>query len=84
MLVRIAGSSPWEVTRGARVHRTVRPFETGRSAFLIEGVPLARCPNCGESYFTAATLKEIERIRKHWRKVIVQKRVLVAKFNGAA
>ncbi len=70
--------------RGARIRRTVRTFGTGRSAFLIEGVPLVRCPNCGESYFTAATLKEIERIRKHWRKVTVEKRVPVAKFKGAA
>jgi len=51
---------------------------------LIEGVPLVRCPNCGESYFTADTLKEIERIRKQWRKVTVEKRVLVATFKGAA
>jgi hypothetical protein len=51
---------------------------------LIEGVPVVRCPNCGESYFTAATLQEIEQIRKHWRKVTVEKRVLVAKFTGGA
>ncbi len=70
--------------RGARVRRTVHPLGTGRSTFLIEGVPLVRCPNCGESYFTAATLEEIERIRKHWRKVTVAKRVPVAKFEGTA
>jgi len=70
--------------RGARVRRSTRTFGSGRSAFLIEGVPLVRCPNCGESYFTAETLKEIERIRKHWRKVTVAKRVQVAKFKGAA
>ena len=70
--------------RGARVRRTTRTFGSGRSAFLIEGVPLVRCPNCGESYFTADTLKEIERIRKHWRKVAVAKQVPVAKFAGAA
>ena len=48
--------------QGARVRRTTRTFGSGRSAFLIEGVPLVRCPNCGESYFTADTLKEIERV----------------------
>ena len=32
----------------------------------------------------AATLKEIERIRRHWRKVAVAKRIPVAKFRGAA
>ena len=70
--------------RGARVRRTTRTFGSGRSAFLIEGVPLVRCPNCGESYCTAATLQEIERIRRHWRKLAVAKRVPVAKFRGAA
>lgn len=70
--------------QGARVRRTTRTFGSGRSAFLIEGVPLVRCSNCGESYFTADTLQQIERIRKHWRKVSVEKRVPVAKFKGAA
>jgi len=70
--------------QGARVRRITRTFGSDRSAFLIEGVPLVRCPNCGESYFTADTLKEIERIRKRWRKVTVAKRVPVAKFKGAA
>ena len=70
--------------QGARVRITTRTVGSGRSAFLIEGVPLIRCPNCGESYFTADTLREIERIRKAWRKVTVAKRVPVAKFKGAA
>ena len=69
---------------GARVRRTVRTFATGCSVFLIEGIPFVRCCNCGESYFAAATLKEIEGIRKHRRKVTVEKRVPVAKFEGAA
>ena len=70
--------------QGARVRTTTRSFGSGRSRFLIEGVPLVRCPNCGESYLTAETLKEIERIRKQWRKLAVEKRVRVAKFKGAA
>lgn len=69
---------------GARVRRVTRTCGSGRSAFLIEGVPMVRCTNCGESYFTAETLREIERIRKQRRKVAVAKRVLVAKFQGAA
>jgi hypothetical protein len=46
--------------------------------------PRVRCPHCGESYLTAATLKEIDHIRKRWRKLAVEKRVAVAKFKGAA
>jgi len=70
--------------QGARVRRTTRSFGSGRSQFLIEGVPLIRCPWCGESYLTAATLKAIEHIRKQWRKLAVEKRVPVAPFKGAA
>jgi len=70
--------------KSGRVSKTTRTFGSGRPAFLIEGVPVVRCFNCGESYFTAATLKELERIRKDWRKLAVAKRVPVAKFKGAA
>jgi YgiT-type zinc finger domain-containing protein len=70
--------------QGVRVRPTTRSFGTGRSRFLIEGVPVVRCPHCGESYLTAATLKRIEHIRKQWRKLAVAKRVPIARFKGAA
>lgn len=70
--------------QGARVRRLTRSFSTGRSAFLIEGVPTVFCPNCGECYLTAETLKEIERIRLHWRQLSVDQAVPIAKFEGAA
>ena len=70
--------------RGARVRRMTKTFGRGRSMFLIEGVPVVCCPHCGESYYTAATLEEIDRIQKHRREVTVAKRVPVAKFRGAA
>jgi len=70
--------------KAARVRRVIRSFGRGRSAFLIERVPVVSCPSCGESYMTAETLKEIERIRVHWRELSVDKKVPVAKFGGAA
>jgi len=69
---------------GAKVRLTTRSFGRGRSVFLIEGVPVVNCPSCGESYLTAETLKEIGRIRMHWRQLSVDKKVPVAKFGGAA
>lgn len=51
---------------------------------MIESVPVVTCPTCGESYLTAETLKEIERIRMHWRELSVDKKVPVTKFGGAA
>ncbi|MBN1421706.1 MAG: type II toxin-antitoxin system MqsA family antitoxin [Planctomycetes bacterium] len=70
--------------RKARIGRVTRSFGRGRSAFLIQGVPVVHCPSCGESYLTAETLKEIERIRMHWRQLSVDKKIPVAKFGGAA
>ena len=70
--------------KGARLRRVTRSCGRGRSTFLIENVPLVTCPSCGESYLTADTLKEIERIRMHWRQLTVVKRIPLAKFGGAA
>ena len=70
--------------KGARIRRVTRTCQHGRSSFLIEGVPSVICASCGQSYLTAETLKEIERIRMHWRQLTVDKKVPVAKFAGAA
>jgi len=69
---------------GIRVRRVTQAVGQGRSAFLIENVPVISCPSCGESYMTASTLHEIERIRQHWRELAVEKTVQVAKFKKAA
>ena len=70
--------------KGAKVRRGTRSFGRGWSAFLIEGVPVVKCPSCGESYLTAETLKELERIRIHWRQLSVNKKIPVATFGGVA
>ncbi len=67
--------------KGARLRRITRSCGRGRSTFLIERVPVVHCPSCGESYLTAETLKEIERIRLHWRQLTVEKKVPVAQFG---
>ncbi|MBI4606333.1 MAG: YgiT-type zinc finger protein [Planctomycetes bacterium] len=67
----------------ARVRRMTRTCGHGRSAFLIEDLPVVTCLSCGESYLTAATLKEIERIRMHWRQLTVKREVPVARFGAA-
>lgn len=67
----------------ARIKHVTRSLGRGPSAFLIEGVPVVTCPSCGESYMAAETLKEIERIRQHWRELSVERKIPVAKFGGA-
>lgn len=67
----------------ARQRRVTKSYGTGRSAFLIEGVPVITCSACGESHITAETLREVKRIRQHWRQLAVKKTVPVARFRGA-
>jgi hypothetical protein len=47
---------------------------------LIENIPLVACPNCGERYFTAETLHEIEQIKLNRKFRAHARAVLVAKF----
>lgn len=70
--------------RGAKIRRVTRSFGKGKTAFLIEAVPVVSCPRCGESYLTAKTLREIERIRLHRRRLTERRLVPVARFGGAA
>lgn len=65
---------------GARIRRIAEPFGKGKDLLLVENVPLVTCPNCGESYFTADTLHEIERIRLHREAFAVKRSVKVARF----
>lgn len=70
--------------KGAKVRRLTRSVGKGRTAFLIERVPVIGCPHCGESYLTAETLHEIERIKLHRRQLVEERVVSVARFGGAA
>ena len=44
-----------------------RSYGKGANLLVIEDVPVVVCPHCGESYLTAETLHEIERIKLHRR-----------------
>ena len=51
--------------KGARERRVTRSYGTGQHLLVIENIPVVSCPHCGESYLTAETLHEIERIKLH-------------------
>jgi YgiT-type zinc finger domain-containing protein len=70
--------------KSAVVKHVTRSMGRGKDAFLVEGVPLVSCSACGESYLTAETLKELERIRLHRRHFGVRRQILVTRFGGAA
>ncbi len=65
---------------GARIRRVTETYGKGKDLLLIEQVPMISCPNCGESYFTADTLHEVERIRLHRKSFAVERPVEVARF----
>ncbi|MGH8613725.1 MAG: type II toxin-antitoxin system MqsA family antitoxin [Gammaproteobacteria bacterium] len=67
---------------GVQRREVTRSFGRGPSLIVIEGIPLWSCPHCGESYFTAQTLHEIERIKTLRKAVAIERQVPVAAFQG--
>jgi len=49
-----------------------RSFGKGERVVVIDSIPMLVCPHCGENYFTASTLQEIERLRMHKAGLAVQ------------
>lgn len=65
---------------GVRIRHVTRSYGRGESLLLIENIPLASCPHCGESYFTAETLHEIERIKTDRQSFAHKRQVAIAGF----
>jgi len=65
---------------GARLRRISRCYGKGPTLLVIEKVPTVICPHCGESYLTADTLQELDRIKMHGKAFARQRRVAVATF----
>jgi len=66
---------------GAQIRRVSRSYGKGANLFVIENVPTVSCPHCGESYLTAETLHEIERIKLHRKTLSHERCVAVATFS---
>jgi len=69
--------------KGAEIRAMTRSYGKGANLLIIENVPVVVCPNCGESYLTAETLHEIERIKLHRKNLAKLKSVAVAEFVDA-
>lgn len=65
---------------GAEIRYMTRSYGKGADLLVIENVPVVVCPHCGESYLTADTLHEIERIKLHRRSFAKPRSVAVATF----
>ena len=69
---------------GVHLREVTRSFRVAGSLLLIERIPQVFCPHCGESYFTAQTMHEIERIKRLRKSLAVKTTVPVATFLAAA
>ncbi len=65
---------------GVRVIHVSRSYGTGTELLVIENVPVVSCPHCGESYLTAATLREIDNIKRNRSTIASKRPVPVAAF----
>jgi len=65
---------------GAKIRHVSRSYGRGENLLVIENVPVISCPHCGESYLTAETLHEIERIKLHRQSFAKNRSVPVAVF----
>ncbi|MBX2997603.1 MAG: type II toxin-antitoxin system MqsA family antitoxin [Caldilineaceae bacterium] len=65
---------------GAKIRFVSKSYGRGPTLFVIENVPIVSCPHCGESYLTAETLHEIERIKLHRQSFAEERSVPVAVF----
>jgi YgiT-type zinc finger domain-containing protein len=74
MICAICGNS------GTQTRHMTRSYGKGAKLLVIEDVPVLVCPHCGESYLTAETLHEIERIKLHRRSLAKPRNVAVASF----
>lgn len=67
--------------KGAHVRHVTRSYGKSSDLLIIENVPVVTCPHCGESYLTAETLHEIERIKLHRKSFAKERSVPVAAFG---
>ena len=66
--------------KGVRIRRVARTYGKEKNLLVIENIPMMKCPHCGESYLTAETLHEIERLKLHRRSIAIERRVGVVSF----
>lgn len=60
-----------------------RSFGKGDRLLVIEDIPYWFCPRCGERYFTAATLREVDRLKVKRSVLIRRKPIPVVSFGAA-
>jgi len=65
----------------AHIRRVTETYGKGKNLLVIKNIPIVSCSDCGQSYFIAETLHEIERIRLHHKSLAIKCLVGVVKFE---
>ncbi len=65
---------------GARIRQISRSYGEGDELMVVEHIPAVFCPNCGESYFTAATMEQIDLALSEKGRRTTSRRVPVVAF----
>ncbi len=66
---------------GVHIRFVTRSYGRGDDLLIIENIPIKSCSSCGESYLSAETLHEIERIKIHRDGFAHKQSVPVAMFS---
>ncbi len=66
---------------GARVRHVSEAHGSGADMLVIDHIPMVSCPHCGESYFTAETLREIENLKRNRHSLAVERPVEVLSYH---
>lgn len=64
----------------AHVRHVTRSYGKGSNLLVIENVPVVSCPRCGESYMTAETMHELDRIKSNRGTLASPRAVAVATY----
>lgn len=65
----------------ARIRKVSRTYGKGQDLLVIEDIPVISCPHCGESYLTAETLHQIEKIKRERKQRSIERPVAVASYG---
>lgn len=61
---------------------TIYVEQLGNGILIIKNVPCHKCTQCGEEFFSMATMKEIEKLGKMAENIISE--VMIVDYNKAA
>ena len=65
---------------GVVTKHVTRSLGEGAGILVVDRVPMQVCPHCDESYFTADTLHELERLKLHKASMKARRRAPVIEY----